>query len=98
MYDKLDVVAHDYNLSCGEVMLGRLLEFANQPVYLTAKVVVCLPHACTQICVNITTHMCIHTHLNIHTQRHTKPYGKLSERLGKQTLKVGLENISYYLE
>lgn len=75
MYDKLDVVAHDYNLSCGEVMLGRLLEFANQPVYLTAKVVVCLPHACTQICVNITTHMCIHTHM--HTQR----YGKLSEHL-----------------
>lgn len=75
MYDKLDVVAHDYNLSCGEVMLGRLLEFANQPVYLTAKVVVCLPHACTQICVNITTHMCIHTHM--HTQRH----GKLSEHL-----------------
>lgn len=62
MYDKLDMVAHDYNLGCGDTMLGILPESAGHLIDLTPETVVCLPYVCTQICVSIT-----HTRALTHT-------------------------------
>lgn len=97
MYDKLDVVAHDYNLWSGRVMLGRLPELDSQWIYLTPEAVVCPPYVRTQICVSITTHKCTHTHLNMPTHVHTNCMEISVTVWRKPTLQVGLENVLYYI-